>query len=93
MSASTVLTVATFRDGHPAAAFIEMSPPGCAVVRPGTDGWVIHTNSARSKLVARMELAARRNGSDVLRHPADERRAARKQDHRGAVAFDYAYYP
>ncbi|MFB8271215.1 C45 family autoproteolytic acyltransferase/hydrolase [Streptomyces sp. NPDC055955] len=44
LSASTVLTVASHRDGHAEAASIEMSPAGIAVVRPGTDGWVIHTN-------------------------------------------------
>ncbi|MFJ6563183.1 C45 family autoproteolytic acyltransferase/hydrolase [Streptomyces sp. NPDC091412] len=44
VSASTVLTVATYRDGHSAAASIEMSPAGFAVVRPGADGWLIHTN-------------------------------------------------
>lgn len=44
VSASTVLTVATYRDGHAAAASIEMSPSGFAVVQPDTDGWVIHTN-------------------------------------------------
>ncbi|NBE50144.1 C45 family autoproteolytic acyltransferase/hydolase [Streptomyces boluensis] len=44
LSASTVLTVATFRDGHAEAASIEMSPAGIAVVRPDTDGWVVHTN-------------------------------------------------
>ncbi|MFF1353458.1 C45 family autoproteolytic acyltransferase/hydolase [Streptomyces sp. NPDC058297] len=44
LSASTVLTVATYRDGHAAAASIEMSPSGIAVVEPDADGWVIHTN-------------------------------------------------
>jgi len=44
VSASTVLTVATYRDGHAAAAAIEMSPAGFAEVRPDADGWVIHTN-------------------------------------------------
>ncbi|MFG2884335.1 C45 family autoproteolytic acyltransferase/hydrolase [Streptomyces sp. NPDC048297] len=44
VSASTVLTVVTYRDGHAAAASIEMSPSGWAVVRPDADGWVVHTN-------------------------------------------------
>ncbi|MET8567602.1 C45 family peptidase [Streptomyces sp. NPDC004783] len=44
VSASTVLTVATYRDGRAAAASIEMSPSGFAVVPPGTDGWLVHTN-------------------------------------------------
>ncbi|MET7515355.1 C45 family peptidase [Streptomyces sp. NPDC005480] len=44
LSASTVLTVASYQDGHAEAASIEMSPSGIAVVRPGTDGWVVHTN-------------------------------------------------
>lgn len=41
VSASTVLTVAD-RAGR--AASIEMSPAGTAVVRPGEDGWLFHTN-------------------------------------------------
>ncbi|MFH8623337.1 C45 family autoproteolytic acyltransferase/hydrolase [Streptomyces vietnamensis] len=44
VSASTVLTVATYRDGRAEAASIEMSPSGFAVVRPDTDGWIVHTN-------------------------------------------------
>ncbi|MEU6664219.1 C45 family peptidase [Streptomyces sp. NPDC046821] len=44
LSASTVLTVATYRDGRAAAASIEMSPSGIAVVEPDADGWVVHTN-------------------------------------------------
>lgn len=45
LSASTVLTVATFdaRDGADAAS-IEMAPAGVAIVRPAEDGWLIHTN-------------------------------------------------
>ncbi|WP_336669674.1 C45 family peptidase [Tsukamurella sp. USMM236] len=41
VSASTVLTVA---DRHGRAASIEMSPAGTALVRPGEDGWLFHTN-------------------------------------------------
>lgn len=44
VSASTVLTVATFRDGRAEAASIEMAPAAVAVVRPGDDGWLVHTN-------------------------------------------------
>ena len=44
VSASTVLTVATVRDGVGEAASIEMAPAGVAVVRPGADGWLVHTN-------------------------------------------------
>lgn len=44
ISASTVLTVVTYADGVADAASIEMSPAGTAVVRPGADGWLIHTN-------------------------------------------------
>lgn len=44
LSASTVLTVTTHRDGHTEAASIEMSPAGIAVVRPDADGWLLHTN-------------------------------------------------
>jgi isopenicillin-N N-acyltransferase-like protein len=44
VSASTVLTVATYHDGMADAASIEMSPAGVAVVRAGDDGWLLHTN-------------------------------------------------
>jgi isopenicillin-N N-acyltransferase-like protein len=44
VSASTVLTVAAVRDGHGEAAAIELSPAGVGVVRPGDDGWIVHTN-------------------------------------------------
>ena len=44
VSASTVLTVATYRDGEARAASIEMTPAGVAVVAPAADGWLIHTN-------------------------------------------------
>jgi isopenicillin-N N-acyltransferase-like protein len=44
VSASTVLTVATSHDGVVDAASIEMSPAGVAVVTPGDDGWLLHTN-------------------------------------------------
>ncbi|MEU8527586.1 C45 family peptidase [Streptomyces sp. NPDC048629] len=44
LSASTVLTVATYREGRAEAASIEMSPAGIALVRPDADGWVVHTN-------------------------------------------------
>lgn len=44
VSASTVLTVVTYRDGRAEAASLEMSPSGCASVSPGADGWLIHTN-------------------------------------------------
>ncbi|MFI7009439.1 C45 family autoproteolytic acyltransferase/hydolase [Streptomyces sp. NPDC050145] len=44
LSASTVLTVVSHRDGRSEAASLEMSPAGTAVVRPGADGWLLHTN-------------------------------------------------
>lgn len=44
VSASTVLTVATWRDGIAEAASIEMAPAGVAVVPPAADGWIVHTN-------------------------------------------------
>ncbi len=44
MSASTVVTVATFHEGVAEAASIEMSPAGVAAVEPGDDGWLLHTN-------------------------------------------------
>ncbi|MET8473625.1 C45 family peptidase [Streptomyces sp. NPDC006422] len=40
VSASTSLTVVTARG----AASLELSPLGLAVVRPGDDGWLLHTN-------------------------------------------------
>ncbi|HET8926597.1 MAG TPA: C45 family peptidase [Microbacterium sp.] len=44
VSASTVLTVATWDGAHADAAAIELSPAGVGVVRPGDDGWIVHTN-------------------------------------------------
>jgi isopenicillin-N N-acyltransferase like protein len=44
VSASTVLTVATLHDDRAGAASLELSPAGVAVVRPGDDGWLLHTN-------------------------------------------------
>ena len=44
VSASTVFTVATFRDGVAEAASIEVSPAGVGVVAPDADGWIVHTN-------------------------------------------------
>ena len=44
VSASTVFTVVSFRDGAAEAASIEVAPAGVAVVRPGADGWLVHTN-------------------------------------------------
>ncbi|WP_306319592.1 MULTISPECIES: C45 family peptidase [unclassified Streptomyces] len=41
VSASTSLTVVTADGG---AASLELSPRGLAVVRPGDDGWLLHTN-------------------------------------------------
>ncbi|MEV7282311.1 C45 family peptidase [Streptomyces sp. NPDC093111] len=55
VSASTVLTVVSYRGGRAEdraeedtdrteAASIEMSPSGTAVLEPGADGWLLHTN-------------------------------------------------
>ncbi len=44
VSASTVLTVFSRSDASPRAASIEMSAAGTAVVLPGEDGWITHTN-------------------------------------------------
>lgn len=44
VSASTVLTVASVRDGQGEAAAIELSPAGTGVVGPADDGWIVHTN-------------------------------------------------
>ncbi|MCE4027550.1 C45 family peptidase [Microbacterium sp. Au-Mic1] len=46
VSASTVFTVTErgTADRAPQAASVEVSPAGVAVVRPGDDGWLLHTN-------------------------------------------------
>lgn len=44
VSASTVFTVATMRNGVAEAASIEVSPSGVGVVTPDADGWIVHTN-------------------------------------------------
>ena len=44
VSASTVLTVAAWDGARADAAAIELSPAGVGVVRPGDDGWILHTN-------------------------------------------------
>ncbi|MCD2442010.1 C45 family peptidase [Agromyces sp. SYSU K20354] len=44
VSASTVFTVAAFRDGVAEAASIEVAPAGIGIVHPNDDGWVVHTN-------------------------------------------------
>ncbi|MDQ4215219.1 C45 family peptidase [Microbacterium capsulatum] len=44
VSASTVLTVASFHGGTARAASIEMAPAGVAVVDPDPNGWILHTN-------------------------------------------------
>lgn len=44
VSASTVFTVAAWRDGATEAASIEVSPAGVGVVTPDAEGWIVHTN-------------------------------------------------
>ncbi|MGH3661713.1 MAG: C45 family autoproteolytic acyltransferase/hydrolase [Micromonosporaceae bacterium] len=44
VSASTVLTVAATASGTTGAGSIEISPAGTALVSPGADGWLVHTN-------------------------------------------------
>ncbi|MGN7861068.1 C45 family autoproteolytic acyltransferase/hydrolase [Microbacterium sp. 22303] len=46
VSASTVFTVTErgAADRRPSAASIEVSPAGVAIVHPGDDGWLLHTN-------------------------------------------------
>ncbi|MFD5556108.1 C45 family autoproteolytic acyltransferase/hydrolase [Streptomyces sp. NPDC127068] len=44
VTASTVLTVVTHDGRHADAASIEVCPAGVAVVRPDTDGYLLHTN-------------------------------------------------
>ncbi len=44
VSASTVFTVFTTDAAGSRAASIEVSPAGVAVVSPGADGWLLHTN-------------------------------------------------
>ncbi|HJQ04724.1 MAG TPA: C45 family peptidase [Nocardioides sp.] len=55
VSASTVLTVASYAGGVGEAASIEMSPAGTAVVRPAADGWLIHTNHFLDPVLAEGE--------------------------------------
>lgn len=44
VSASTVLTIASYRDGRADAACVELSSAGAAVVSPNGDGVLLHTN-------------------------------------------------
>jgi len=44
VSASTVLTVFSRQDSSPRAVSIELSPERTALVLPGEDGWLLHTN-------------------------------------------------
>jgi len=44
VSASTVLTVFTREEETPRAVSIELSPGRTALVLPGEDGWLLHTN-------------------------------------------------
>ncbi|MET9773198.1 C45 family peptidase [Streptomyces sp. NPDC006367] len=52
VSASTSLTVVTRDTG---AAALELSPAGLAVVRPGEDGWLLHTNHFLDETLAQGE--------------------------------------
>ncbi|SEB59281.1 C45 family peptidase [Streptomyces sp. TLI_105] len=88
LSASTVLTVVTYRDGRAAAASIEMAPSGIAVVEPDADGWIIHTNhfldpgladgdtSTPELVSAERYLHARAVRGDMTGRSATERAAA-----------------
>ncbi|MGV9311893.1 C45 family autoproteolytic acyltransferase/hydrolase [Streptomyces sp. NPDC003691] len=55
VTASTVLTVVTHDGGGGDAASIEVSPAGVAVVRPDTDGYLLHTNHFLDPALARGE--------------------------------------
>lgn len=44
VSASTVFTIASVRDGAAEAASIEVSPAGVGVIEPDAQGWIVHTN-------------------------------------------------
>lgn len=58
VSASTVLTVVSHDGRKSEAASIEISPAGVAVVRPDTDGVLIHTNHFLDPRLALGESAA-----------------------------------
>lgn len=58
VSASTVLTVAAFHDGIAEAASLELSPAGMAVVSPGTDGRLVHTNHFLDPALAEGDTSA-----------------------------------
>lgn len=55
VTASTVLTVVSYRDGRADAACIELSPGGTAVVRP-VDGVLLHTNHFLDDALAAGEM-------------------------------------
>jgi isopenicillin-N N-acyltransferase-like protein len=76
VGASTVLTVATLHDGRASAASIEMSPAGSAVVAPGEDGWLVHTNHFLDPRLAAGDVSDPESRS-VERH--DHARTVRQQ--------------
>lgn len=55
VSASTVLTVVSGRKSSPRAASIELSPAATAVVVPGEDDWLLHTNHFLDRELAKGE--------------------------------------
>ena len=57
LSASTVLTVVSWRNGVGEAACLELSPAGVGVVRPDPDGFLWHTNHFRDPVLATGENA------------------------------------
>lgn len=60
VSASTVLTVFSREDSSPRAVSIELSPERTALVLPGEDGWLLHTNHFLDPHLAQGEQVADR---------------------------------
>ena len=58
VSASTVLTVATWDGARADAAAIELSPAGVGVIRPREDGWIVHTNHFLDPVLAAGDTVA-----------------------------------
>ncbi|GLK90290.1 C45 family autoproteolytic acyltransferase/hydolase [Pseudomonas turukhanskensis] len=58
VSASTVLTVFSRTDTAPRAVCIELSPAATAVVLPGGDGWLTHTNHFLDPALSQGERSA-----------------------------------
>jgi isopenicillin-N N-acyltransferase-like protein len=56
VTASTVLTIVSYRDGRADASCVELSSGGTAVVRPADDGILLHTNHFLDAALASGEM-------------------------------------